>query len=354
MREALRGRLGADGGAFELPEMAALAEIAVPPSRPGWPRRVCLVACGTAYNAGLLARGWLEGLARIDSSADIASEFRYRRPLLDAQDLLVAISQSGETADTLGALREGRRSGAAVLGVVNVVGSSVARESDAVLYTRAGPEIAVASTKAYVTQLVVLGLITLELARRAERLPEAALFEAVEALRALPGLAQRSLELVPQVEEFAAELAGAHDVFYIGRGLDFPVCLEAQLKLKELSYLHAEAYPAGELKHGTLALIEEGVPVIAVITQPGLCEKTLSNVREVEARGGRVTAVVSENLAPAVAPHVARVLAVPATLPWLAPMLAIIPLQLLAYHVARLRGCDVDKPRNLAKSVTVE
>jgi glucosamine--fructose-6-phosphate aminotransferase (isomerizing) len=348
---ALRGRLRPDPARRDgtlLPEIdtAALAG--------GGLRHVHLVACGTAYHAGLVGRRLLEQLAGIHAFCDVASEFRYRNPLIGPEDLFIAISQSGETSDTLGALREAQRRGARTLGVVNVVGSSVAREAAQVLYTRAGPEIAVASTKAYTTQMAVLTLFALEAARLAGRLTTAELTSALAQVGRLPAQVAIALETSPAIEELSESVAQHRDAFFIGRGLDYAVCLEGQLKLKEISYLHAEAYPAGELKHGTLALIAPGVPVIAVATQASLLEKTISNIREVLARGGDVTVLAREDLVDLVRPHAHRVVPVPATAEWLQPILAAIPLQLLAYHVARIRGCDVDKPRNLAKSVTVE
>jgi len=356
LSDALRGRLEPSGGKrgpagagrFLLPELDALV------AGTGLPGQVALVACGTAYHAGLIGRALLERLGGITSRAEIASEFRYSDPLLGRGDLLVAISQSGETTDTLGALREGIRKGASTLGVVNVVGSSVAREAGGVLYTRAGPEIAVASTKAYTTQIAVLTLIALRLAEIRARTDPALLDAAAAALRQLPGLIEKALEQSAAIEEYAGRLARREDAFFIGRGLDYAVCLEGQLKLKEISYIHAEAYPGGELKHGTLALIQKGVPVVALVTQPDLEEKMISNIREVAARGGAVTAFVRSDLAGSVRPHVDRVIPVPVTVPWLQPVLAAAPFQLLAYHAAVHRGCDVDKPRNLAKSVTVE
>lgn len=349
--EAMRGRLGTETLAELLPELhAAVGGRGAADTL----RQVCLVACGTAYNAGLVGRALIESLAGIHARADIASEFRYGDPLVGPDDLIIAISQSGETTDTLGALRVGLGKGTRPLGVVNVVGSSVARETGNVLYTRAGPEIAVASTKAYTTQLVVLTLTAIELARMRGRMSDEETRAALRALGQLPVQAEQALGLAGEIEVYARELARSHDAFFIGRGLDYAVCLEAQLKLKEISYLHAEAYPAGELKHGTLALITDGTPVVGVVTQPAVAEKTVSNIREVVARGGDVTAFVREDLLEMVRPHVSRVFALPATLPWLQPVLAAIPLQLLAYYTAVARGADVDKPRNLAKSVTVE
>ncbi len=348
LASALRGRLSPGPGGAVLPEVGALLG-------PGAPvRHIHLVACGTAYHAGLVGKALIERLAGIPASADIASEFRYRDPIIGPEDLFIAISQSGETTDTLGALREARRRGARTLAVVNVVGSSVAREADTVLYTRAGPEIAVASTKAYTTQIAVLTLVAVELARLRGAIAPEELAAVLADIKRLPELATAALETSRLIEDYAELVTRSDDAFFIGRGLDYALCLEGQLKLKEISYLHAEAYPAGELKHGTLALIEDGVPVIAVLTQPSLAEKVISNIREVLARGGDVTVVARADLATSVAPHAHRVVPVPVTRDWLEPVMAAIPLQLLAYHVARLRGHDMDKPRNLAKSVTVE
>ncbi len=348
LRAAFRGRLAPGAGGALLPEVGALLG-------PGAPvRHVHLVACGTAYHAGLVGKSLIERLAGIPASSDIASEFRYRDPIIGPEDLLIAISQSGETTDTLGALREAQRKGAKTLAVVNVVGSSVAREAGAVLYTRAGPEIAVASTKAYTTQIAVLTLVAIELARLRGAIDARDLPRMMADVAKIPELATQALGSSQLIEQYAALVTPHDDAFFIGRGLDYALCLEGQLKLKEISYLHAEAYPAGELKHGTLALIEDGVPVVAVMTQPALAEKVISNIREVLARGGDVTVVARRDLADAVAPHAHRVVPVPVTRDWLQPVLAAIPLQLLAYHVARLRGNDLDKPRNLAKSVTVE
>ncbi|MCY0885158.1 MAG: glutamine--fructose-6-phosphate transaminase (isomerizing) [Firmicutes bacterium] len=319
-----------------------------PAEAAGWPR-IQMVAAGTAYHAGLLGRAWMEGLARVPVDVDLSSEFRYRQPLLQPGTPVWAISQSGETADTLASLRLARELGAPTYAVVNVVGSTIAREADRVAYTRAGPEIAVASTKAYTTQLLTLLLAALGLAASRGR-PRPDL---VEELAALPRLGR---EFLPRASEWAraraGELAAARDVFFIGRGLDYALAMEGQLKLKEISYLHAEAYAAGELKHGTLALIEEGVPVIALATQPELVEKTASNIEEVQARGAQVWVIAGAGLAPHL--PAAEVLSLPALPPLLAPFLAAPVLQLLAYWTAVVRGENVDQPRNLAKSVTVE
>ncbi|HUW65276.1 MAG TPA: glutamine--fructose-6-phosphate transaminase (isomerizing) [Spirochaetia bacterium] len=346
IRDTLAGRLDAADGQINL-------GCDLESFRPGEGGRIFISACGTAYHAGLVGKYLIERLARIPVEADIASEFRYRRPLVRKGDLLVVISQSGETADTLAALREARRQGAEVLAVSNVVDSSVAREADHVLYTWAGPEIAVASTKAYVTQLTALTLLALHLATVQGTLPQAEREEILRELALLPQRAQAVLADTKAVEELAGRYKAARDVFFIGRGLDYAVAMEGSLKLKEISYIHAEAYAAGELKHGTLALVEEGVPVIALATQPELVEKMISNIKEVKAREATTIGVAMEGNRE-IAKVVDHTLYIPATHPLLAPALAVIPLQLLAYYVSVARGCDVDKPRNLAKSVTVE
>ncbi|MCL6518172.1 isomerizing glutamine--fructose-6-phosphate transaminase, partial [Alicyclobacillus sp.] len=292
-------------------------------------------------------------LVRIPVEVEIASEYRYREPVDTENTLVVVISQSGETLDTLAALRDARARGRHVLAITNVVGSSVAREADDVIITWAGPEIAVASTKAYTTQLVVLYLLAIYLGQRRGKLEDAEARRILEALAQLPMAAEQVLDTAPQVERFAREWSEAHDTFFIGRGIDYAMALEGALKLKEISYIHAEAYAAGELKHGTLALITEGVPVIALATQTDLYEKTLSNIKEVKARDAFVLGVTfagDEKMRHSVD----EVLYVPRTLPVLAPVVTVIPLQLLAYYAAVARGNDVDKPRNLAKSVTVE
>lgn len=316
-------------------------------------RRIFITACGTACHAGLVGRYVIEKLARIPVEVDIASEFRYRDPLITPEDLVIVISQSGETADSLAALREAKRRGVKVLAVTNVVDSSIAREADHVLYTWAGPEIAVASTKAYVTQLLVMYLLAIYLAEKRGTLPPSLSAELVPELRLLSSKAQAVLDASGEVEEFARRYYRVEDAFFIGRGLDYPVAMEGSLKLKEISYIHAEAYAAGELKHGTLALIVEGVPVIALATQEDLLEKMISNIKEVKAREATVLGLAMEGNE-AIKEVADQVIFIPRTHPLLAPVLAIIPLQLLAYYMAVARGCDVDQPRNLAKSVTVE
>ncbi len=315
--------------------------------------RVFITACGTAFHAGLAGKHLIEKLARLPVEADIASEFRYRDLLIRPDDMLIVVSQSGETLDTLEAQREAARLGGRTVAITNVVGSSVAREADEVVYTRAGPEIAVASTKAYTAQLLAFVLFACHIGVARGTFPaERAALLLAECQR-LPELADAVLDRAPAVEEVAGRIAAWQHVFYIGRGLDWAVAMEGQLKLKEISYIHAEAVAAGELKHGTLALVEKDIPVIALVTQPDLREKTISNVQVVKARGGHVIAVAVEG-DEEVPKHADEIIWLPRTDPLLAPILAAIPLQLIAYYAAVRRGCDVDKPRNLAKSVTVE
>jgi len=348
LRETLRGRLGEGSARVTLNELAALETGYVEGIR-----RVFITACGTAYHAGVVGKYLLENLARVPVEVDIASEFRYRNPLIAPSDLVIVVSQSGETADTRAALREARAKGARVVAITNVVGCSIAREADLVFYTWAGPEIAVASTKAYVTQLVAFVLLAVWLAERRGMVAGAEARDILAALWETPSQAAAVLERAPEIARAARRYAAAEHIFFIGRGLDYAVAMEGALKLKEISYIHAEAYAAGELKHGTLALVVEGTPVIALATQPELEEKMISNIKEVKARGARVLAVTfaGNKHLEAVADEVFYI---PRTHPLLAPVLAVIPLQLFAYYAAVARGCEVDKPRNLAKSVTVE
>jgi len=315
--------------------------------------KIFIVACGTAYHAGVVGKHVIEQMARLPVEVDIASEFRYRDILWGEKSLLVVISQSGETADTLAALREAKKKGIKVLAVTNVVGSSVAREADRVIYTWAGPEIAVASTKAYSTQLLVMYLLGLYLAQKRGTLPEEVIASTVRQLRGIADKVEAILEKADAVERIAQKYADTPSTFFIGRGLDYAVALEGALKLKEISYVHAEAYAAGELKHGTLALIEKGVPVIAIVTQDELEDKMISNVKEVKARGAEVIGIGKEGLT-GIEEEADELFVIPGEDPLLTPMLTVVPLQLFAYHMAVQRGCDVDKPRNLAKSVTVE
>lgn len=315
--------------------------------------KIDIVACGTAYHAGLVAKYYIEKLVRIPVECDIASEYRYRDPIVDEHTMIIVFSQSGETSDTLAALKEAKRRGAKSLAITNVVGSSIARESDQVIYTWAGPEIAVASTKAYTTQLILAFMLSLYMAQILETQTEARIAELCGALQRLPGQVGETIEDVEPIKTFAKKYGFNEDVFYIGRSLDYDVSLEGALKLKEVSYIHAEAYAAGELKHGTLALIVEGVPVIAIATQKSVYEKTLSNIKEVKARDAVVIGIAAEG-DNELEKYVDHVIKVPVTDELLIPVLAVVPLQLIAYYAAITRGCDVDKPRNLAKSVTVE
>lgn len=315
--------------------------------------KIYIVACGTAYHAGLVGKYYIEKMARVLVEVDVASEFRYRDPIVDEHTLLIVVSQSGETSDTLAALKESKRRGAKTLAITNVVGSSIAREADQVVYTWAGPEIAVASTKAYTTQLVLFFMLALYMAEIKGTIAAERTAELVAQLQEIPAQVSEILSDVDPIKTFAKQYGFNEDVFYIGRGLDYAVSLEGALKLKEISYIHAEAYAAGELKHGTLALIVEGVPVIALATQRNVYEKTLSNIKEVKARDAVVIGIAAEGDRE-LEKYVDHVMHVPASDEFIMPILSVIPLQLLAYYAAITRGCDVDKPRNLAKSVTVE
>lgn len=315
--------------------------------------KIHIVACGSAYHAGVTGKYVIEGLARIPVEVDLASEFRYRDPILEEGAMVVVISQSGETADTLAALRESKKRGFQVLGIVNVVGSSIARESDNVMYTWAGPEISVATTKAYSAQLIALYLLAVKFGRVRGKIDDVTYASLLGDLRCLPDQIELLLNNKNKIQRFANRYIGAKDVFFIGRGIDYAISLEGSLKLKEISYIHSEAYAAGELKHGTISLIEEGTLVAAVSTQPALYAKTISNMVEVKARGAFVLAVTCEENKE-IEKAADYVIYIPETNPYFANSLAIIPLQLFGYYVSVGKGCDVDKPRNLAKSVTVE
>ncbi|MBU4565800.1 MAG: glutamine--fructose-6-phosphate transaminase (isomerizing) [Desulfarculus sp.] len=316
-------------------------------------RRLVLLACGTSWHSALVGKFWLEGLAKVPTEVDLGSEFRYRDPLVGPGDLVVAISQSGETADTLAAVREATAKGAQAVAICNVVGSTLTREAAGVIYTHAGPEIGVASTKAFTTQLVVLFLLALHLGRVRGALDDEQSRALINQLVQLPGLVQQALELEQEVVSVAERFAQARDFLFLGRGLCYPVALEGALKLKEISYIHAEGYPAGEMKHGPIALIDQDMPVVVLANQNDVLEKVLSNMEEVRARQGRLIAVTEAGNAAARSLADAAI-SVPECPNLLAPILLTVPLQLLAYHVAVLRGTDVDQPRNLAKSVTVE
>ena len=316
--------------------------------------RICIVACGSSYHVGMVGKYSLERLLRRPVEVSLASEFRYSDPIVGPGDLVIVISQSGETLDSMAAMREAKRRGGRTLAIVNVVGSSIAREADDVLYTWAGPEIAVATTKAYSTQMVVLNLLGLYFGDVLGTVDLDTYTAMVRGIEALPAQMERLLADTEDIRAAARELAGHDQIFFIGRNLDYALSLEGSLKLKEISYIHSEAYAAGELKHGTISLIEEGTPVIAAATYMPLFDKAMSNVVEVQARGAQVLALTTDAGAAQMHSRVERVLTVPETETMLLPQLGVVPLQLLAYYIALERGCDIDKPRNLAKSVTVE
>ena len=347
IKDTMRGRLAENGTEINFTELGWTPEDFTGISK------IFIVACGTAYHAGIVGKYYLENLARIPVEVDIASEFRYRNPLVDANCLTIVISQSGETIDTLAALKEAKRLGSRTLAVTNVVGSSIAREADQVVYTYAGPEIAVASTKAYTTQLLVMLMLAVYVGRLRGTLYGNKADALAKGLHKVPEQLHDMLENVDQIKVFARHYGSSLDAFFLGRSLDYAVALEGALKLKEISYIHAEAYAAGELKHGTLALIVEGVPVIVLATQEDVYDKTVSNLQEVKAREAMVIAIALEG-DDSIAKYADHVIYIPRADKELAPILAVLPLQLLAYYAALTRGCDVDKPRNLAKSVTVE
>jgi glutamine---fructose-6-phosphate transaminase (isomerizing) len=346
IKSTLRGRLLFEQGTARLNGLNLSGEACADISR------IVIVACGTSWHAGLVGRHIIEDLARVPVAVEYASEYRYRPPLATEGSLTVAISQSGETADTLEAMRAARAAGSRVIGIVNVVGSTMAREADGGIYLHAGPEIGVASTKAFTSQIVALALLGLWLGRH-RGLPIALGQEMACEMARLPGLVARALALEAQVRAIAEEFARRSNFLYLGRGVNFPVALEGALKLKEISYIHAEGYPAAEMKHGAIALVDADMPVVFVAPKDDVYRKVVSNMQEVKARGGRIVAVTTEGNGDLGALVDYR-LCVPPTIPLLSPVLTTIPLQLLAYHTAVLRGCDVDRPRNLAKSVTVE
>jgi len=346
LRDVMRGRLLQEEGD------ARLGGITLSDSDLAEVERIVITACGTSWHAALLGEYLLEDFARIPVEVQYASEFRYRNPVIEDNTLVIAISQSGETADTLAALREAKKRGARTMGIVNAVGSTIARETDFGVYLHAGPEIGVASTKAFTSQIVALTLVALYLGRR-RSMSVLDGRSVVAALEALPGQVQEILDEADDIEELAREFVDASNFLYLGRGYQFPVALEGALKLKEVSYIHAEGYPAAEMKHGPIALIDEKMPVVVLAPRDAVFGKVVSNIEEVKARKGRVTAVVSDD-AHELDGRVAHRLRIPQTIPQLLPVLSTIPLQILAYHIAVMRGCDVDQPRNLAKSVTVE
>lgn len=313
--------------------------------------RIYIVACGTAMNAGLATKATFENFCKIPTEVDIASEFRYRNPLIDEHTLCIYISQSGETADTIAALKLAKSKGAKTIAVANVIGSSITREADYCIYTHAGPEIAVASTKAYTSQVVLLNILALYFAEVLNRVPSSTIDSMKNELLELPKKAEITLRNVAEVKNFANIVYKETDMFFLGRGVDYYVASEGSLKLKEISYIHSESYAAGELKHGPIALIENDVTVIGIITNPNLVEKTISNIQEVITRGAKTLVITNQKINES---QFFKVINIPDTEPCLSPVLSIIPLQLLAYYISKEKGLDVDKPRNLAKSVTVE
>lgn len=316
-------------------------------------RRICIVACGSAYHTGVVGKYVMEKLTRLPVEVDVASEFRYRDPLIDKNTLVIIVSQSGETADTIAALREAKNRGARVLSIVNVVGSTIASESDDVLYTWAGPEISVATTKAYSTQLTMLYIIAFYIAHKLGRIDDRDLRRLLSALNRLPDMVAGILRQAPDIKRISQRYAYLEHAYFIGRNLDYAVALEASLKLKEVSYIHSEAYPAGELKHGTISLIEEGTFVVALACCDKLFEKTMSNIKEVKARGAEVMVVTTDDRRDVIS-EVDQIIYIPKTNDLLMPSLEVVPMQLLGYYISLARKCDIDKPRNLAKSVTVE
>jgi glucosamine--fructose-6-phosphate aminotransferase (isomerizing) len=358
VRETVLGRTSVESGRVFLEEMhldaAALKGI----------DRVLILGCGTSWHAGLVGRFLIEELARIPVDVDYGSEYRYRKPILDGRTLAIAVTQSGETADTLGALREARRHGARTLAICNVVGSMATRESEGTVYTHAGPEIGVASTKAFTTQLVAFALVAVHLGQVRGTLDPSEAAKLIDELDRLPVGLEGALKLDPAIEALARHMSRHDGFLYLGRGINYPIALEGALKLKEITYIHAEGYPAGEMKHGPIALIDEDLPVVAIAPGDRVFEKMVSNIQEAKARGGRIIVVTNAAQVEAITPMLDlsagpggsrdTLLAVPDADPHLLPVLLVVPLQLLAYHIAVQRGCDVDQPRNLAKSVTVE
>jgi glucosamine--fructose-6-phosphate aminotransferase (isomerizing) len=345
--DTFRGRISLKEGAV------ALEGIPLSAGQMRKVKRIHLVACGTAWHAALVGKFLLEEIARVPAEVDYGSEFRYRAPLIDAGDLLLLISQSGETADTLAAVEMARKKKAKVISICNVVDSTIARKSDGVFYTHAGPEISVASTKAFTSQLTALYLLAVGMGRLTGRLPKAEAKRLIEDLMHLPHWIEEALKLDGEMESLAIDLSRASDLLYLGRGINYPIALEGALKLKEISYIHAEGYPAGEMKHGPIALVDEKMPVVVLLPRDRHFQKTLSNLKEVESRGAKIIAVTNR-AGESIGAKAFRNLVVPEASHFLTPVVLTIPLQLLAYHVAVARGTDVDQPRNLAKSVTVE
>jgi glucosamine--fructose-6-phosphate aminotransferase (isomerizing) len=345
--DSIRGRLLSKEGVIKMSGIDAYSDKIVNANR------IIIVACGTSWHAGLIGEYLLEDLARINVEVEYASEFRYRNPILSEKDVVLAISQSGETADTLAAMRLAKERGATVLAICNVVGSSIARLSHSGAYTHAGPEIGVASTKAFTAQVTVLTLISLLLAKKKATISKNYYRQLLIELESIPKKVESMISMNEYIEDLSKKFVNASNFLYLGRGYNFPVALEGALKLKEISYIHAEGYPAAEMKHGPIALIDEDMPIVVIATKKGHYEKVVSNIQEVKARNGVVIAIVSQGDV-TVKEIADYVIEVPEVAEPLVPILANIPLQLLSYHIAVMRGCNVDQPRNLAKSVTVE
>jgi len=347
IRDTFRGRLLADKGFIKMGSVDNNI------ARFLNTKRIIIVACGTSWHAGLVGEYLFEDLARIPVEVEYASEFRYRNPVINRDDIVIAISQSGETADTLAAIKLAKKRGAFVFGICNVVGSSIARETNTGSYTHAGPEIGVASTKAFTTQITILALIALKLGNLKGELSNSKFHSYLHEMDLIPSKVEELLTINDEIEKIANIYKEANNCLYLGRGYNFPVALEGALKLKEISYIHAEGYPAAEMKHGPIALIDESMPVVVIATKKGHYEKVVSNIQEIKSRNGKIIAVVTkgDTTVREIADHVIEI---PETEEALTPLLTTIPLQLLSYHIAVMRGCNVDQPRNLAKSVTVE
>ena len=350
-RDTILGRVSIDSGRI------FLADLNIDDATLRTLQKVTIIACGTSWHAGLVGKYLIETLAQVPVEVDYGSEYRYRNPIVSSNELAIVITQSGETADTLAALREAKRKGASSIAICNVVGSMATREADGTVYTHAGPEIGVASTKAFTSQLVALQLLALYLAQVRETLSPVEIRRHIEALLHLPQIIEQAIKASASIEKLAERFYNRTDFLFLGRGINYPIALEGALKLKEISYIHAEGYPAGEMKHGPIALIDERMPVVAIAPDDHVFEKMIGNVQEAKARGGSVIAITSEGdnrMAGVLDPANDLLLAMPRTTAMLTPVIMTIPLQLLAYHIAVRRGCDVDQPRNLAKSVTVE
>ncbi len=350
-RDTILGRVSLDRGRI------FLEDLNIPDDTFRTLQKVTIIACGTSWHAGLVGKYLIEALAQVPVEVDYGSEYRYRNPIVSGRELAIVITQSGETADTLAALREAKRKGASSIAICNVVGSMATREADGTVYTHAGPEIGVASTKAFTSQLVALQLLALHIAQVREALSASEIRRHIEELLQLPQVIEQALKSSAAIDRIAEKFYNRTDFLFLGRGINYPIALEGALKLKEISYIHAEGYPAGEMKHGPIALIDERMPVVAIAPDDHVFEKMLGNVQEAKARGGSVIAVTNEGderLAEILDPKSDVLLAMPRTTAMLTPVVMTIPLQLLAYHIAVRRGCDVDQPRNLAKSVTVE